>query len=90
MSGFAIVPEENGKGYATEAAQELISYAKRVLDVNAVFGFFAKGNSRSRRVIEKLGFDYRGIKALEQFGGVESEVWTSPGMDQDLKVYGIE
>jgi len=88
--GFAIVPEETGKGYATEAARGLIDYAQRNLGVDAVFGFFEKGNARSRRVVQKLGFEDRGVRALKAFGGAESEVWTLPGMDADLAVYGVE
>ncbi|KFX93406.1 hypothetical protein O988_06840 [Pseudogymnoascus sp. VKM F-3808] len=87
--GFAIIPELNGKGYATEAARELIDYARLNLGVDAVFGFFAKGNARSRRIVEKLGFEDRGVRKLEFFGGGESEIWTSPGMDENLEVYGL-
>ncbi|OBT77103.1 hypothetical protein VF21_05064 [Pseudogymnoascus sp. 05NY08] len=87
--GFAIIPELNGKGYATEAARVLIDYARQNLGVDAVFGFFAKGNTRSRRVVEKLGFEDRGVRSLRCFGGAESEVWTIPGMDADLGVYGL-
>lgn len=88
--GYAIAPEETGKGYATEAAQGLISYARRELGVNEMFGFFAKGNAHSRRVLQKLGFEDRGVRALKAFGGAESEVWTLPGMNADLTVYGVE
>lgn len=87
--GFAIIPELNGKGYATEAARELIDYAQKNLGVDAIFGFFEKGNARSRRVVEKLGLEDRGVRSLKNFGGAESEVWTSPGMDTDLAVYGL-
>jgi RimJ/RimL family protein N-acetyltransferase len=88
--GFAIVPEETGKGYATEAAQGLVDYATRNLGVDAVFAFFEKGNAHSRRVVQKLGFENRGVRALKAFGGAESEVWVLPGMDADLAVYGVE
>lgn len=87
--GFAIIPELNGKGYATEAARVLIDYARENLGVDAVFGFFAKGNTMSRRVIEKLGFEDRGVRSLKCFGGAESEVWAFPEMDADLGVYGL-
>jgi RimJ/RimL family protein N-acetyltransferase len=87
--GFAIIPELNGKGYATEAARALIDYAQQNLGVDAVFGFFAKGNTSSRRVVEKLGFEDRGVRSLKNFGGAESEVWTLPGMDANLEVYGL-
>ncbi|CAM6108703.1 unnamed protein product [Calypogeia fissa] len=87
--GFAILPEENGKGYATEAAPGLLEYAKRELGVDAVFGACAKGNAHSRRVLQKLGFEDRGVTKLMAFGGAKSEVWMAPGMSEDLKVYGM-
>lgn len=88
--GYAIVPEETGKGYATEAARALLNYAKETLGVDAVFGFYERGNEASRRVIQKLGFVDRGFKNLVAFEGQESAVWILPGMNEDLTVYGIE
>lgn len=88
--GYSIVPEEEGKGYATEAAIGLLDYARRELGVEGAFGFCGKNDSRSRRVLEKIGFEFRGERKLRVFGGADSAVYALPGMDQDLKVYGID
>jgi RimJ/RimL family protein N-acetyltransferase len=88
--GYSIVPEENGKGYATEAAIGLLDYARQELGVEGVFGFCGKNDSRSRRVLEKIGLEFRGEKKLRVFGGADSAVYALPGMDQDLRVYGID
>jgi RimJ/RimL family protein N-acetyltransferase len=87
--GYTILPEESGKGYATEAAKGLLEYASGELDIHGAFGFCAATDMRSRRVLEKIGMDYRGVAALSVFGGKESAVYTLPGMEKDLAVYNL-
>jgi RimJ/RimL family protein N-acetyltransferase len=88
--GYAILPEQSGKGYATEAALALLGYAKTALGIDAAFGFCDVGNKRSCRVLEKVGMEFKGVKSLKVFGGKSSAVYTLPGMSQDLGVYGLE
>lgn len=88
--GFAILPEHQGRGYATEAAKAVISYVQREWNVQGVFGFCAPGNMRSRRVLEKSGLGFRGVRKLRVFGGRESAVFALVGMEEDLGVYGID
>ncbi|KAJ5691302.1 hypothetical protein N7488_012037 [Penicillium malachiteum] len=87
--GYAILPEMNGKGYATEASKGLIDYARTELGIESVFGFCDSKNMHSRRVLEKIGMDFRGIAELTVFGNALSAVYTLPGMDQDLSVYRL-
>lgn len=87
--GYAILPEETGKGYATEAAVALLEYARKELGVDSVFGFCAREDRHSARVLEKIGFEFRGEKKLKVFGGKESSVYVLPGMSQDLSVYNL-
>ncbi|KAF7719345.1 Uncharacterized protein PECH_006371 [Penicillium ucsense] len=87
--GFTILPEESGKGFASEAAKELIDWARRELDIHAVFGFCAPDNARSRRVLEKTGLEYRGSAALRVFGDQVSAIYALPGMNSDLGVYNL-
>jgi RimJ/RimL family protein N-acetyltransferase len=88
--GYAMLPEESGQGYATEAAKGLLEYAQRERGLDAVFGFCSAANQRSCRVLEKLGMEFRGVKALKVFGGDESAVYVLPGMSEDLGVYGVD
>ncbi|KAJ5938233.1 Acyl-CoA N-acyltransferase [Penicillium verhagenii] len=67
--GYAILPEETGKGYATEAAVALLEYARKGLGVDSAFGFCAKDDAHSARVLEKIGFESRGERKLRVFGG---------------------
>ncbi|KAJ5777433.1 hypothetical protein N7520_000679 [Penicillium odoratum] len=87
--GYAIIPEMNGRGYATEAAKGLMEYAKKELGITDFFGFCNATNSHSRRVLEKIGMDFRGVAALEVFGREESAVYALPEMSEDLSVYGV-
>ncbi|KAJ5637599.1 hypothetical protein N7490_007478 [Penicillium lividum] len=87
--GYAILPEMNGRGYATEAAKGLIEYAKMELGITDFFGFCSATHSHSRRVLERIGMAFRGIAALEVFGGKESAVYALPEMSEDLSIYGL-
>jgi RimJ/RimL family protein N-acetyltransferase len=59
--GFWIRSSETGRGYATEVATALARYAFEALAASKVSVFHAEGNSRSRRVIEKVGFEPEGV-----------------------------
>jgi RimJ/RimL family protein N-acetyltransferase len=53
--GWTIIPEFQGKGYATEAASMLLPYAFGALDQPHVMSLIHPDNAPSRRVAEKLG-----------------------------------
>jgi RimJ/RimL family protein N-acetyltransferase len=69
-----------GKGIATEAARELVNYAFIVLDAHRVVAYCQAANSRSVRVMEKLGM---------QRDGVLRESLYRNGAWQDEFVYAI-
>jgi ribosomal-protein-serine acetyltransferase len=56
-TGFWISPKYAGQGMATEAANAAIRYAFGHLGAKAISTGHFDGNERSRRVIEKLGFE---------------------------------
>ncbi|KAJ6111184.1 GNAT family acetyltransferase [Penicillium sp. IBT 16267x] len=87
--GFAIVPEENDHGYATEAAVALLEYSRNELGVDAVLGFCDKEDTHGARVLEKVGFEYRGEREFKVLGGKRSAVYALPWMSKDLTVYGV-
>ncbi|KAJ6171913.1 Acyl-CoA N-acyltransferase [Penicillium chermesinum] len=86
--GYTILPEENGKGYATEAAAGLIAYAQNELGVECVLGFCDHEDRRSQRVLEKIGMELQGKRHLKFFGRAYSAVYAFPGVE-DLRKYGI-
>ncbi|EFX05599.1 including n-acetylases of ribosomal protein [Grosmannia clavigera kw1407] len=87
--GFAILPAYMRRGIATEAAKALMDYVEREKGVKDVLGLCDPKNEGSRATLKRLGFDYRGDMELRVFGGVVGSVWTKPGMEADLAVYGL-
>lgn len=57
--GFAIIQEYCGHGYATEAAQSILDFAKEQLDLEVVVGITSETNEASARVLEKIGLKYK-------------------------------
>jgi RimJ/RimL family protein N-acetyltransferase len=53
--GWTIIPEYQGRGYATEAARMLLDYAFDALGQARVISLIHPDNAPSRRVAEKLG-----------------------------------
>ncbi|RAL03167.1 GNAT family N-acetyltransferase [Aspergillus ibericus CBS 121593] len=88
--GFCILPEHQKQGYATEAAKGFIEHAQRESGVPGVFGFCSPHNVPSRKTLEKIGLEFRGVRKLRVFGNEESLVFTLPGMEEDLGVYGVD
>jgi len=56
--GYAIVPERWGQGLATELAEAAVEVAFRDLGLADVVAFTLPNNAASRRVMEKVGFEY--------------------------------
>ena len=54
-----------GKGYATEAAIACIDYAKKHLKIKKIGASIDPENNASQKVLEKLGFNYVGMKWCE-------------------------
>lgn len=65
--GYAIYEGHEGKGYATEGLEALIRWAFKDADVKAVIASVQPSNSRSRRVLEKLGFNMIEMKDALQW-----------------------
>jgi RimJ/RimL family protein N-acetyltransferase len=57
--GYALVPEFWGQGLATELALASVRVAFDVLKVPEIVSFTLPTNRKSRRVMEKAGFQYQ-------------------------------
>jgi [ribosomal protein S5]-alanine N-acetyltransferase len=67
-----------GKGYATEAAREMLRYGFEVLHLHRIFASHFKHNPVSGRILKKLGMRYEGcqrehLRKWDQF--VDSELY---------------
>ena len=52
---WRLMPEAWGNGYATEAAEACLLYARQELGLTEIYSFAPKVNKRSVRVMQKLG-----------------------------------
>ncbi len=61
--GYHIAKEFTGAGYATEALQALLNFAKAEKKLDKVYGICVSENLASRKVLEKCGFikEYEGV-----------------------------
>ena len=72
--GYELAREHWGHGYMTEALRAMIQcgFERKKIDMLAI-GHFS-GNQRSRRVIEKCGFQYEGV-IRRAFGRCDGQVF---------------
>lgn len=59
--GYWIVPDEQGNGYGSEAAELCLVHAFDELGLHKVWARTVHDNEASRRILEKLGFQHEGV-----------------------------
>lgn len=64
---WAILPEQQRHGYATEAAQAMVEFLFRKLNVRRVVATTERDNQRSQRVMDRLGMTVRSNPGSEPF-----------------------
>ena len=68
--GYALSSKYWGRGYATEALQEVLSCGFRASNLNRIHGFCDAENLASARVMEKAGMSFEGhMRASRYFKG---------------------
>lgn len=79
--GYCLLEEYHERGYASEAARELLRCAREELGIREIMTSAAVANRQSWRVAEKIGF----VKAgrVEKEDGSSTIVFVLPGMDGD-------
>jgi RimJ/RimL family protein N-acetyltransferase len=60
--GYRYFPAAWGRGVATEAGRSVLDHGFRVLGFDPIVAVAAQENAASRRVLEKLGLGYRGLR----------------------------
>lgn len=75
--GFAFLPSYSSKGYGSEIASAVLSYAKNKLKMNTVDAITLPTNTYSIKLIEKIGMTYHSIFA-------------DPNTNEELLLYRIE
>ncbi len=62
--GYALFPEQWGRGYATEAVRAVLAYAKATLGLNRVVAIVSPGNAASIAVLGKVGMRFERVVRL--------------------------
>jgi RimJ/RimL family protein N-acetyltransferase len=62
--GFAYLPAYSGPGYAYEAATATLEYAKHTLALKHILAITNPDNSRSIKLLEKLGLQFKQLLTL--------------------------
>lgn len=86
--GYALAREEWGKGYMTEAARAVLGYGFTELHLSLISIYHFAYNQRSRRVIEKCGFQYEGTLRQGSFlydGRMEDLCCYSMSFEENMK-----
>jgi RimJ/RimL family protein N-acetyltransferase len=74
--GYSLLPGFRGCGYALEAACAVLTHARDYLGLPQLKAIVSQANSRSIRLLEKLGLRVEGTLRM-------------PGEDEDVTLYGI-
>jgi len=79
--GYAIVPNERNRGYATETVQILVDYLFLTKDISRVRAVIDSANVASRMALEKVGF--------KKEGTLRKALWNAEGKWTNGHMYGI-
>jgi RimJ/RimL family protein N-acetyltransferase len=60
--GYRLKTEFWNKGYATEMAKEILKYGFDILSLDKIVGVTHQDNQASKRVLNKIGLEYLGIR----------------------------
>ncbi len=74
--GFAFLPAFEGRGYASESAQRVLTHARDDLARREIAGVVQADNAASIRVLEKLGLRPAGPVRLPN--GIELQLYRGP------------
>lgn len=59
--GYRLMPAMWNKGFASEGARKIVKYAFEILNLKQVVAVAFPENMASRRVMEKIGMEYKGM-----------------------------
>jgi ribosomal-protein-alanine N-acetyltransferase len=65
--GYALGESFWGRGFATEASRAAVDFGFATTDLNLIVGIARPENAASRRVLEKTGLSYAGVRRYYNF-----------------------
>lgn len=93
--GFGLLGKYTGRGYATEAAQGLLTYFREEKGQSAFAGYCNPDNEASKKVLSRSGFEERGMRDISGIfgeGKVLSVLLWTMGVgegEEELKRWGL-
>lgn len=81
--GFWIHPNQQGKGYMTEATKAVIKFGFEILDAKKIVAHHAVWNKKSERVLQKAGMVF--TECIEK-GYVKRERWVKVNLFEINKI----
>ena len=75
--GFALMPAYCGHGYAFEAAQATIEFARNALGLKQIIAFSVPDNIRSTKLLDRLGMQF-------------DKIMTLPVTEKDVKLFKLD
>ncbi|PTX92515.1 hypothetical protein DB354_14380 [Opitutus sp. ER46] len=69
-SGYALLPSARRQGYALEAAQGMVGYARGKLGIKALNGLVEPSNLASVRILEALGMRHQRTFTMAGYPGL--------------------
>ena len=67
--GFAFLPKHMGKGYGYESAAAILIYSKEVLGLEQVVAITSAENTKSQKLLERIGLKFDKIIKLPDYEG---------------------
>lgn len=61
---YHLLPEQRGKGFATEAAKAMTAWALENYDIEYLIGTVSVDNVKSQHVLERCGYRFIGVRSL--------------------------
>ena len=76
--GFAFLERFGGKGYAYEAANETMAYAKNTLNLTRIVAITNPDNHRSIKLLNRLGLQFeKMVKLTDNAPELQLLVWSA-------------
>ncbi len=61
---YHLLPEQRGKGFATEAAKAMTAWALENYDIEYLIGTVSVDNVKSQHVLERCGYEFIEVRSL--------------------------
>lgn len=77
--GYGFLDRHTGKGYAREAAVNVLKFAENMLKIQTLCAIVSPGNTRSSHLLKKIGFSFSKQDSYPPTGeSIDVYLWNAP------------